>query len=62
MIHTAITVRVYTADEIASRLKIILTTMDRAKARMHSGYLIEAHHIYRAAAEELHDMLCEVLE
>lgn len=62
MIHTAITVRVFTADDIASRLKVILTTMDRAKKRMHSGHLIEAHHIYRAAAEELHDMLAEVSE
>lgn len=62
MIHTVITVRVFTADEITSRLRVILSTMDRAKKRFQSGYLIEGHNIYRAAAEELHDMLAEVSE
>jgi hypothetical protein len=62
MIHTAVTVRVYTAGEIEKRLRPILATMDQAKAKANKALLIEAHHIYLNAASELHTMLAEVCE
>jgi hypothetical protein len=61
MLHIVRTVRVFTGEEIAARLKIILTTMDRAAKRADGGHY-EMHALYRAAAIELHDMIVEVSE